>query len=80
MYYIYILYSESKDKFYVGESDDPKKRLVSHNSGISKYTSIANDWKVVYTETFETRKEAIIREKAIKKKKSRKYIEWMIRK
>jgi putative endonuclease len=31
-----------------------------------------------YTERFETRTEAVKRESEIKKKKSRKYIEWLI--
>jgi predicted GIY-YIG superfamily endonuclease len=37
-----------------------------------------NDWKLVYTEIFQTKSEAAKRELAIKKKKSRKYIEWLI--
>jgi predicted GIY-YIG superfamily endonuclease len=52
--------------------------LKSHLAGISGYTSVAKDWKMVYTEIFETRIEAIKRENQIKKKKSRKYIEWLI--
>ncbi|RYE30299.1 MAG: GIY-YIG nuclease family protein, partial [Sphingobacteriales bacterium] len=32
MFYIYILYSPSADKFYVGYSTDPIRRLVEHNS------------------------------------------------
>ena len=35
-------------------------------------------WKLVYTEIFSTRAEAAAREKKIKLKKSRKYIEWLI--
>ena len=75
---IYILYSTKVDKYYVGESEDVATRLKSHLSGISKFTSIADDWKIVYTEEYETRTEAIRREREIKKKKSRKYIEWLI--
>lgn len=78
MYYIYILFSEKVNRYYVGESEDPNKRLESHLSGISKYTSIADGWKIVYTESFTKRTEAIKRENQIKKKKSRKYIEWLI--
>jgi len=33
----------------------------------------------VYNETFETREATFKREQAIKRKKSRKYIEWLIR-
>jgi putative endonuclease len=45
---------------------------------MSPYTSIANDWRLVYTEEFEDRTSAIKREREIKKKKSRKYIEFLI--
>ena len=78
MYYVYILYSKQVDRYYVGQTEDVGKRIQSHLSGISKYTSIANDWIEVYSEVFETRKEAIKRENEIKEKKSRKYIEWLI--
>ena len=77
-YSVYILYSATADKFYVGETENVETRLLSHLSGISKYTSIAKDWKLVYTEEFSTRTEAISREKDIKRKKSRKYIEFLI--
>ena len=78
MYYVYVLCSKQIDRYYVGQTDDIGKRVQSHLSGISKYTSIANDWIEVYSEVFETRKEAIKRENEIKEKKSRKYIEWLV--
>ena len=37
-----------------------------------------NDWCVVYDEVFNNRSDAMKREKEIKDKKSRKYIEWLI--
>jgi len=78
MFYIYIIYSKKADRYYVGQTDDIANRLLAHQSGISKYTSIADDWILMYSELFETRNEAIIRENEIKKKKSRKYVEWLI--
>ncbi len=78
MFYVYIIYSAVRNKFYVGHSADLEKRLLDHNNGLSKYTRIANDWKVVYIEIYETREEAWHREMEIKRKKSRKYIEWLI--
>jgi len=77
-FYVYILYSKKIDKYYVGQSDNVEQRLQSHLAGISGYTSVAEDWEIVHTETFETRIEAIKRENQIKKKKSRKYIEGLI--
>ena len=78
MFYVYIIYSLAVDKYYVGQTENIEERLISHNSGISKYTSISNDWILVYTELFESRNEAVRRETEIKRKKSRKYIQWLI--
>ncbi|TMI78339.1 MAG: GIY-YIG nuclease family protein, partial [Bacteroidetes bacterium] len=45
MYYIYILYSETSDLFYVGYSDDPIRRLQQHNSKpINTFTSKHRPW------------------------------------
>jgi len=77
-FYIYILYSKYIDQYYVGHSENPEDRLFRHNNSGSKATKKAHDWEVVYTESFKSRAEAVIRELEIKKKKSRKYIEWMI--
>ena len=77
-FYVYILHSKKLDKYYVGQSENLEQRLQSHLAGISGYTSKAEDWVIVYTEVFESRVEAIKRENQIKKKKSRKYIEWLI--
>jgi putative endonuclease len=62
----------------VGYTADVPKRLDEHNNGISTFTSKAADWKLMYSENFETRELAHKRELEIKKKKSRKYIEWLI--
>ena len=50
MYYTYIIYSRSVDKFYVGQSANVELRLEFHNSGESRYTSKANDWELVHVE------------------------------
>ena len=78
MYTVYIIFSLKIDRYYIGYSENVSERLVQHNSGISDYTSKASDWELKYCEGFDTRQEAMKREKEIKDKKSRKYIEWLI--
>ncbi|HZI52863.1 MAG TPA: GIY-YIG nuclease family protein [Chitinophagaceae bacterium] len=75
---VYIIYSSSFDQYYIGHCEDIEDRLFRHNNSGSKSTKKANDWIVVYTEVFQSKSEAATRELAIKKKKSRKYIEWLI--
>ena len=77
-FYVYILYSESRDKYYVGSCDDLEKRLADHNSGRSTYTKTGKPWQLKYREVYESRSVARRRELEIKKKKSRKYIEYLI--
>jgi predicted GIY-YIG superfamily endonuclease len=78
MYSVYIIYSLKLDRYYIGHTEDISKRLSEHNSGLSVYTSKANDWDLKYKEDFFTREDAHKRELALKKKKSRKYIEYLI--
>jgi putative endonuclease len=78
MYSVYIIYSFSLDKYYIGYTEDVAQRLQQHNKGISGFTSIASDWVLKYTAAFESRELAHQRELEIKRKKSRKYIEWLI--
>ncbi len=77
-YFLYIIYSAKLDKYYVGHTEDLSIRLIQHNKGISEFTSVAQDWVLAYSEAFESREVARKREMEIKKRKSRKYIEWLI--
>lgn len=79
MWYVYILYSESIDKYYAGYTEDLKWRLERHNAGWGKYSSKGIPWELVYSESFLTKSEAIKREYEIKRWKSRKMIEDLIR-
>ena len=80
MYYVYIIYSESKDKYYTGfTSGDPEWRLQRHNMGWTRgITKSGIPWKLMYHESFDTKTEALKRENFIKRQKSRKYIESLI--
>ena len=77
-YFVYILYSEKTDRYYIGSTSYIEKRLIKHNFGGTASTRPGRPWKIVHTETLNTKSEALIREKQIKNKKSRKYIEWLI--
>lgn len=67
MFYVYIIFSQSLNIFYKGFTSDIETRLVYHNSAKSPYTSRANDWDLVYWFGFQTKKEALIEEKRLKK-------------
>jgi putative endonuclease len=67
MHYVYIIYSETFDVFYKGESISPEERVIAHNAGRSEYTKGKGPWRLVYLELKETRTEALKRERQIKK-------------
>jgi putative endonuclease len=75
----YILYSLKLDKYYVGSTSDIIRRLEEHNRGKEKYTRTGLPWNLVYQETFNELHAARSREAYIKKQKSRKFIETLIR-
>ena len=78
MYYVYILYSKDFNRYYVGQCEDIDIRLKRHNNRGVPSTKPYIPWVLIYNEVFATRAEAANREKEIKNKKSRKYIEYLI--
>jgi putative endonuclease len=77
--HVYILFSLKLNKYYVGSTTDLQRRLVEHNRGKEKFTKTGVPWQLVYSEVFEQIAAARKRELEIKKKKSRNYIESIIR-
>jgi putative endonuclease len=78
MFFVYILQSMKDDSFYVGQCDDLDKRMSKHFDGMSKYTASKRPLRLRYFEVFNSRTEAIQREKYIKKLKSRIAIQKLI--
>jgi len=58
MFYIYIIKSSTKGIYYKGVSEDFKRRLEQHNSGLSQFTSTAMSWELVYVEAHESKRTA----------------------
>jgi putative endonuclease len=83
-YFIYILYSEGSDRYYVGYTYDVQARLKDHNEGdrprqTSKYTFKHRPWKLVGSFfAGESRGEAMKVERYIKRQKSRAFIEKLV--
>ena len=78
-YATYILYSPTLDRYYVGHAQDPVLRLErDHNGGRNKSTKTGAPWEHRWGRWFNSRAEAMALERAIKARKSRKYIEELI--
>ena len=55
--------SEKNGVLYKGSTDDLEKRIKTHNAGKVKFSSKYLPWKLILSEEFETRAEAMRREK-----------------
>ncbi len=77
-FFVYILFSNTKNRYYVGFTSNLEDRLIRHNQKSKGFTGNVNDWKVVYTENYATKKEANKRELQIKSWKSRVKIQELI--
>jgi putative endonuclease len=78
-YFLYIIQSDEDGTYYVGSTQDIEARLARHNQGRSNYTRNRGPWEVVYLEEYSRRADAVKREKAIKNRKRRDYIESLVR-
>ena len=77
MSYVYILYSESLNRYYVGEASNINKRVEQHNSGFysTAFTKQVSDWVLFHVIDCKDRVQARKIETHIKKMKSKTYIQ-----
>jgi putative endonuclease len=77
MYFIYIIYSDSSNLYYIGYTNDPNRRLTEHNTNShNTFTSKHRPWAMrALFECGISESQAIIIERFIKKQKNRKLIE-----
>jgi len=47
-YFVYVLWSETGRRFYIGITEDVHYRLEQHNSGQSRWTARYAPWLVVF--------------------------------
>ena len=66
MFFVYVLYSDRAGRYYTGQTHDVMERLLQHNRGLSKSTCHGVPWRVLHSEPFQTRAEAMKREKFLK--------------
>jgi putative endonuclease len=70
-YQLSVLQSESSGRYYIGQTFDLASRLAYHNANYSKSLKNREPWRLVYSETYATRAEAVRRERQIKSWKDR---------
>ena len=80
MYHVYVIYNKTSNKYYIGQTDDIKRRLIKHNNHTFKsYTSrFPGEWELIHEELVTTRSEALKREKGLKSGRGREFIKTII--
>ena len=74
MYYVYAIKSLNRNYLYVGISRDVERRLKEHNRGYNRTTKPYKPFILLYSEQFETRKQAREREKYLKSGAGKEYL------
>ena len=70
MYYMYVLKSLKDKELYIGFSDDLKKRFKKHTKGYVASTKERKPLKLVYYESYDSEKDARMREAKLKQHKN----------
>jgi putative endonuclease len=65
-HYVYVLRSLKDGRFYTGYTTNLENRLKDHNEGHTKSTKNRRPFELIYSEKFESKKEAMEREKFFK--------------
>ena len=80
MFTTYVLYSEKYNKIYVGYTSSLEERVKSHNIfAKTGYTVKFRPWIVIYTECYDSKQEAMKREKELKTLRGRDFIRNLIK-
>ncbi|MBI4709023.1 MAG: GIY-YIG nuclease family protein [Candidatus Portnoybacteria bacterium] len=66
MYFVYILRSLKNYYIYIGSTEDVCNRLNLHNRGRVKSTKAYRPWQLLEKQEFNTRSEAVKRERFLK--------------
>jgi len=73
MFFVYVLFSPSIQKFYVGQTEDLQKRLERHNKGLVSSTKKGVPWELVKAIECQTQSESMLLESKIKKRGIKRY-------
>ena len=74
MFYVYIIYSDLTEKFYVGQTNDLQNRFERHNQGFVNSTRKGCPWKLIRFFECASRSESMLLESKIKKRGIKRFL------
>jgi putative endonuclease len=75
MYFVYILFSPTTQKFYAGQTEDLQKRLERHSKGLVSSTKKGVPWDLIKAIECASRSGAVMLESRIKKRGIKRFLE-----
>ena len=66
MYYVYVLKSLKDGNLYTGVTTDLSRRLREHNAGKTKSLRARRPLRLVFSEAYPTKRDALARERFLK--------------
>ena len=78
-YWVYVLRSERVARRYVGQTDNLEARLNRHHSGLVFATAPYRPWRLIHSERFDSRSEAMRRERFLKSGQGRIFLDQLER-
>ncbi len=79
MFYTYVLYSRQFNKIYIGFTSNPDARLIHHNHPQNTgWTGKFKPWEIIRLEEFNTKADAMTREKQLKSARGRQFIKSLL--
>ncbi len=73
-YYTYVLKSNKDGKHYTGYTNDLKRRMLEHNSGLSTYTKYRGPFVIIYYEACLSEEKAKKKELYLKSGMGKRYL------
>ena len=73
--FVYVLFSKTRSRYYVGQTTDIDKRLKRHNGGLVPSTKGGIPWELVLQIPVADRSAAVHLEKRIKKRGAKRFID-----
>lgn len=77
-FFTYVLYSEVRNRLYIGQTEDLPRRIEQHNTGKVSSTKPYRPYKLIYFEESDSRIKAMKREKDLKTSKGRVFVKTLI--
>lgn len=78
-YFVYAINSLIRNYIYVGLTGNLHRRISNHNRGYNRTTKPYLPFKLIYSEEFNSRKEARVKEKYLKSGISKKFLRTFIK-